>query len=106
MCGISGVLYFDRRSPDLATLQLMCRQMIHRGPDDEGFFTGPGVGLGFRRLSIIDPEGGQQPVANEDGSIQMVCNGEIYNYRSLREDLLKRGHLFRTAGDTETIIHL
>lgn len=106
MCGISGILYFDRSSPDLATLQSMCRQMIHRGPDDDGFFTEPGVGLGFRRLAIIDPEGGQQPVANEDGSIQMVCNGEIYNYRSLREDLLKRGHLFRTAGDTETIIHL
>ncbi|NLL57256.1 MAG: asparagine synthetase B, partial [Firmicutes bacterium] len=67
MCGISGILYFDRRHPDLASLRAMCKQMIHRGPDDEGFFTGPGVGLGFRRLSIIDPEGGQQPVASEDG---------------------------------------
>ena len=106
MCGISGILYFDRRAPDPATLQSMCRQMIHRGPDDDGFFTGPGVGLGFRRLAIIDPERAKQPVASEDESIQLVCNGEIYNYRSLREELLKKGHLFRTAGDAETIIHL
>lgn len=106
MCGINGVYYFNQRAFDPASLREMCKQMIHRGPDDDGFFMGRGVGLSFRRLAIIDLEGAHQPIANEDGSIQMICNGEIYNYRSLRKELLQKGHRFRTAGDTETIIHL
>jgi len=80
--------------------------MVHRGPDDDGFFMDRGVGLSFRRLSIIDLEGARQPIANEDESIQMICNGEIYNYQPLRKELQEKGHFFRTAGDTETIIHL
>lgn len=106
MCGINGIFYFDGRAFDPASLQSMCKQMFHRGPDDDGFFTDQGVGLSFRRLSIIDLEGARQPIASEDKSIQMICNGEIYNYQSLRKELQARGHSFRTAGDTETIIHL
>ena len=84
----------------------MCGAMVHRGPDDEGVFIGDGVGLGQRRLSIIDLESGHQPMANEDGSVWIVFNGEIYNYEELRRDLQRHGHTFRTHGDTETIIHL
>jgi asparagine synthase (glutamine-hydrolysing) len=80
--------------------------MVHRGPDDEGVYLGEGIGLGMRRLSIIDVEGGHQPVSNEDGSIWVVLNGEIYNYRELRRELEGRGHRFRTSSDTETIVHL
>jgi asparagine synthase (glutamine-hydrolysing) len=75
-------------------------------PDDEGLYLSGGVGLGMRRLSIIDLEGGHQPVANEDRSVWVVFNGEIYNYRALRRDLERRGHVFSTASDTETIVHL
>jgi len=78
----------------------------HRGPDDEGIFTGPGIGLGFRRLSIIDLAGGHQPISNEDGSIWVMLNGEIYNYLELRRELEQRGHLFATRSDTESIVHL
>ena len=84
----------------------MCDALAHRGPDEEGFHLDPPAGLGIRRLSIIDPEGGHQPVGNEDGSVWAVLNGEIYNYRSLRSELAARGHRFRTAGDTEVIVHL
>ncbi len=84
----------------------MCRAMAHRGPDDEGVYLGTGVGLGMRRLSIIDLDRGQQPVPNEDRTVWVVFNGEIYNYRELRRDLESRGHVFRTSGDTETIVHL
>ena len=80
--------------------------MIHRGPDDEGFFVAKGVGLGMRRLSVIDVVGGQQPVSSEDGLVQVVFNGEIYNYLALRNDLSERGHIFRTHSDTEVIAHL
>ena len=78
----------------------------HRGPDDEGVYLDGGVGLGMRRLSIIDLEGGHQPIANEDGTVWVVFNGEIYNYRELRRDLEQRGHVFRTSSDTEMIVHL
>jgi asparagine synthase (glutamine-hydrolysing) len=84
----------------------MCGAIVHRGPDEEGVYIGDGVAIGMRRLSIIDLEGGQQPISNEDGSIWIVFNGEIYNYRELRHDLERRGHTFRTDSDTETIVHL
>jgi asparagine synthase (glutamine-hydrolysing) len=87
-------------------VRAMCRAMVHRGPDEEGVYLGAGVGLGMRRLSIIDLEGGQQPISNEDGSIWVVFNGEIYNHRELRRQLIRGGHTFRTASDTETIVHL
>src|SRR6266566_2912179 len=84
----------------------MCGVMAHRGPDDEGVYVGDGVAIGMRRLSIIDLGGGDQPISNEDGTVWIVFNGEIYNYQELRRDLEKRGHTFRTASDTETIVHL
>ena len=77
----------------------------HRGPDSEGFFSAPGVGLGIRRLAIIDVRGGDQPISNEDGSIWIVLNGEIYNYPEMRVELEKRGHHFKTKTDTECILH-
>jgi asparagine synthase (glutamine-hydrolysing) len=84
----------------------MCGVMAHRGPDDEGVYIGDGVAIGMRRLSIIDLGNGSQPISNEDGTVWIVFNGEIYNYQELRRDLQKRGHTFRTASDTETIVHL
>ena len=86
-------------------LSAMCRTIFHRGPDDEGTFVDGEVGLGMRRLSIIDVAGGHQPIQNEDGSITVVFNGEIYNYQALRNDLQAKGHHFRTRTDTETIVH-
>jgi asparagine synthase (glutamine-hydrolysing) len=106
MCGIAGIIRWDGRPVAQDELRGMCRAMVHRGPDEEGLYFGDGVGLGMRRLSIIDVDGGQQPVANEDGTIRVVFNGEIYNYRELRRELEQRGHRFRTSGDTETIVHL
>src|SRR5207248_10263739 len=89
MCGIAGVLYLDRERPvECAVLKAMGDRIAHRGPDAEGFFIAPGVGLAHRRLSIIDLAAGQQPLGNEDGSIQVVFNGEIYNYPELRTELL------------------
>jgi len=107
MCGICGKLMFDREANVSAGLvKAMADTMNHRGPDDEGFyFSGP-LGLGFRRLSIIDLKTGHQPISNEDGTVWIVFNGEIYNYRELRAYLLTRGHQFRTATDTEVIVHL
>jgi len=84
----------------------MTRTLVHRGPDADGFFHSPEASLGFRRLSIIDLETGNQPVANEDGTLRVVLNGEIYNYRELRDELEARGHRFSTRGDAETIVHL
>src|SRR5262245_50429221 len=106
MCGIAGLVRFDGQPVLDTDIRSMCRLMVHRGPDDEGVFLGSGVGLGMRRLSIIDLAGGQQPVSNEDGSVWIVFNGEIYNYRELRHDLQQKGHVFRTSSDTETIVHL
>src|SRR6516162_2626219 len=80
--------------------------IAHRGPDAEGFWTEPGIGLVHRRLSIIDLSGGDQPIGNEDGSVQVVFNGEIYNFQELRAELVARGHRFRTCSDTEVIVHL
>jgi asparagine synthase (glutamine-hydrolysing) len=115
MCGISGAAWTETgRAISSELLGQMSDALVHRGPDDAGQFyregspavDDPGVGLGFRRLSIIDLETGQQPVGNEDGSIQVVFNGEIYNYLSLREELQARGHRFRSQGDAEVIVHL
>ncbi|MBW2255974.1 MAG: asparagine synthase (glutamine-hydrolyzing), partial [Deltaproteobacteria bacterium] len=103
MCGICGTVGFG----DPASVRRMARRLTHRGPDEEGFFDNadPPVYLANRRLSIIDVEGGRQPVTSEDGSIVAVQNGEIYNFRELRQDLISRGHVFRTRTDTEVIPH-
>ena len=105
MCGIAGIVS-DTQPVDSAEVRRMCERMTHRGPDDEGIYVEGGSGLGMRRLSIIDVAGGHQPVFNEDRSIWTVFNGEIYNFRELREELETRGHKFRTNSDTETIVHL
>ncbi len=107
MCGICGVFeYRTGKTVDRAQLQRMNDRLVHRGPDDDGFLMKPGVGLAMRRLSIIDVAGGRQPIGNEDESIWIIFNGEIYNYRELREQLLRKGHQFRTRSDTEAIVHL
>ncbi len=107
MCGICGVFNFDRKHEVQRTwLHDMNRQIVHRGPDDEGLFVLENVGLAMRRLSIIDLQTGHQPLSNEDGTVWLVYNGEIYNYKDLRDRLLERGHRFRTNSDTEVIIHL
>jgi asparagine synthase (glutamine-hydrolysing) len=107
MCGIAGILYRDASRPvEPALLQALGDSIAHRGPDAEGFWSAPGVGLVHRRLSIIDLSGGHQPLGNEDGSIQVVFNGEIYNFEALRADLEARGHRFRTHSDTEVLVHL
>jgi asparagine synthase (glutamine-hydrolysing) len=110
MCGITGWANLNSSVPppegakDL--LHSMCERMVHRGPDSEGLFVSTGAALGMRRLAIIDLVTGEQPVFNEDESVAVVLNGEIYNYRELRSDLEKRGHLFRSASDTEVLPHL
>src|SRR3954469_16294325 len=107
MCGIAGVLYADAaRPPEPAVLRALGTAIAHRGPDAEGFWSEPGIGLVHRRLSIIDLAGGDQPITNEDGSLQVVFNGEIYNYQALRAGLEARGHRFRTHSDTEVLVHL
>jgi asparagine synthase (glutamine-hydrolysing) len=107
MCGIAGIVSTaaDQRI-EAATIHRMCQAIVHRGPDDEGIFVKDGTGLGMRRLSIIDLAGGHQPVFNEDKTIWIVFNGEIYNFPELRDDLEKRGHQFYTRTDTEVIVHL
>src|SRR6266545_1442442 len=106
MCGIAGIVQWDGQPVFEDDIRAMCQMMVHRGPDEEGVYLAPGVALGMRRLSIIDLDSGHQPVANEDGSVWVVFNGEIYNYRELRQQLLRRGHRLRTSSDTETIVHL
>ncbi len=105
MCGIC-VIVDDRRNVEAPMVQALCDRITHRGPDSEGIAVAGRVGLGMRRLSIIDLEGGRQPIFNEDGTLAIVFNGEIYNYRELRRDLIQRGHRFATASDTEVIVHL
>ncbi|HWS55090.1 MAG TPA: asparagine synthase (glutamine-hydrolyzing) [Pyrinomonadaceae bacterium] len=107
MCGFAGYINL-REGPeaDPGLLVRMAGKLVHRGPDSCGYFAEGGAGLGFRRLSIIDPAGGDQPLYNEDGSVVLVCNGEIYNYRELRERLERRGHSFRTDSDVEALLHL
>ena len=112
MCGIAGVAWTSESAPfDRAQLHRMIDAIAHRGPDDAGTYAspvgpGPGAQLGHRRLSIIDLGGGHQPLSNEDGTIWIAFNGEIYNYQELQGSLIKQGHTFRTSSDTETIVHL
>jgi asparagine synthase (glutamine-hydrolysing) len=108
MCGIAGILSLNGRTISPDDLYAMCAALAHRGPDDEGFYLGrdKSVGLGMRRLSIIDLQTGRQPVHNEDGTVWVVFNGEIYNFRELRRKLEQHGHVFSTATDTEVIVHL
>jgi asparagine synthase (glutamine-hydrolysing) len=107
MCGICGLFNFRTQTPvEPAALQRSTAAMVHRGPDDEGFHLDGELGLGNRRLSIIDLPGGHQPLSNEDQTVWITFNGEIYNYRDLRADLISSGHQFRTSSDTETIVHL
>ncbi len=107
MCGIAGIFYRDReRKPAEEDLLGMAAAMRHRGPDGYGLYRGPGAGLILARLSIIDIEGGWQPLPNEDETVWVVCNGEIFNYIELRADLEVRGHRFRTSSDVEVIVHL
>jgi asparagine synthase (glutamine-hydrolysing) len=106
MCGIAGIAAFGGAPPPtLGQLEAMCATLVHRGPDDQGIEIVEGVGLGVRRLSIIDVAGGHQPIFNEDGTVLAVQNGEIYNFQELRRDLEARGHRFATQSDTEVIVH-
>ncbi|MFZ0478107.1 MAG: asparagine synthase (glutamine-hydrolyzing) [Terriglobales bacterium] len=106
MCGIAGIFEFGHDSRASATaLREMCRVITHRGPDDEGFYTDGQLAIGMRRLSIVDLATGHQPLSNEDGSLWIVFNGEIYNHAALREQLIARGHRYSTHSDTETIVH-
>ena len=106
MCGIAGQFNFQRREPvERETIVRMARSIAHRGPDDEGFFVAGPIGLGFRRLSIIDLAGGHQPMSDAEETVWIIFNGEIYNYRELRAELQSKGHQFRTNSDTEVIVH-
>ena len=105
MCGIAGFL-LRTGNADANTVHSMCDQIRHRGPDDEGYYVHGPCALGMRRLSIIDLNTGQQPISNEDGTVWVVFNGEIYNYPQLRSELVEKGHQFTTNGDTETLVHL
>ena len=102
MCGICGYV----GAVEDGLLESMTASLSHRGPDSAGYFRADEAGLGYRRLSVIDVAGGRQPIENEDGSLALICNGEIYNYQSLREELLARGHRFRTKSDSEVVLHL
>jgi len=107
MCGICGIYNFKTEEPvSPCLLKDMTDTLIHRGPDDEGFYISGPLGLGHRRLSIIDLEGGHQPIANEDQTVWVVFNGEIYNFVQLQDDLVKKGHIFKTRSDTEVLVHL
>src|SRR5690349_21414558 len=106
MCGIAGYLPVNGSEPDPSVLTAMCDRLRHRGPDAAGYFIGRTVALGHRRLSIIDVAGGDQPLTNEDGTLQIIFNGEIYNYLELRQELVKKGHRFTTRSDTEVMVHL
>ena len=107
MCGICGKVNFDREHPvSPALVRAMADTIAHRGPDDDGYYVKGALGFGFRRLSIIDLSTGHQPLSNEDGSVWVVFNGEIYNYRELRTELVAKGHVFKTQSDTEVLVHL
>src|SRR5580704_3911917 len=105
MCGICGIVELNGKPADRGLLEAMNQRIVHRGPDGDGFYFHGPIGLANRRLSIIDLSGGWQPQANEDGTVQVVFNGEIYNFIELREELQKKGHVFKTKSDTEVIVH-
>lgn len=106
MCGICGIVSFENgRAPKLDIVKNMCQTILHRGPDDEGFYSDENAAIGMRRLSIIDVAGGTQPIFNEDRTICAIQNGEIYNFKEIRQELEKRGHQFTTNSDTEVIVH-
>ena len=107
MCGIVGYVDFlNAGRVEEQVLQRMADALIHRGPDSRGYFVDPNVAIGTRRLRIIDLETGDQPLFNEDRSLVLSCNGEIFNYRELRKDLQAKGHSFRTKTDVEVLVHL
>src|SRR4029077_5391916 len=108
MCGIAGkvALTSGGTPTDVAVVRRMMSMLAHRGPDDDGIYVDRQAVLGHRRLSIIDLNTGKQPISNEDGSIWIVYNGEIYNFQELREQLLAKGHVLKTKSDTEVIVHL
>ncbi|MGK2963165.1 MAG: asparagine synthase (glutamine-hydrolyzing) [Gemmatimonadaceae bacterium] len=107
MCGICGVAFSDKDRPvDAGLLARMTAALHHRGPDGRGFHEAPGIALGVTRLSIVDLDTGDQPISNEDGTVTVICNGEIYNQATLREQLIAGGHRFRTYSDVEVIVHL
>jgi asparagine synthase (glutamine-hydrolysing) len=106
MCGIAGIVNLVAGPPDRNIVQGMLDVMRHRGPDGEGIYSDPQAALGHVRLSIIDVEGSRQPLCNEDETVWVTFNGEIYNYRELRDELRGRGHRLQTQGDTETLVHL
>ncbi|MDH5506391.1 MAG: asparagine synthase (glutamine-hydrolyzing), partial [Anaerolineae bacterium] len=106
MCGVCGLARQDKAPLQPGLLEGMNAALAHRGPDGDGFYSRPGIGLAMRRLAIIDVAGGDQPIANEDNTLWVVYNGESYNYQSLRADLEARGHRFRTNTDTECVLHL
>ena len=106
MCGIAGIWnYRSGRPVQAAVLAEMTERVRHRGPDEDGLWVEGDLGLGVRRLRVVDLEGGRQPMANEDGSVRAVFNGEIYNHRDVRRKLVSRGHLFATRSDTEAVVH-
>ncbi len=105
MCGIVGIVRSDKSDVDQALVGRMCAAITHRGPDEDGFYFDGAVGLGMRRLAIIDLKSGQQPIHNQDRTAWIVFNGEIYNYRELRDKLEQLGHTFYTNSDTEAIVH-
>ena len=105
MCGIHGILQLDGQHVQPAWLSAMGDITAHRGPDDEGQHIDGHCGIAMRRLSIIDLAGGHQPIANADGTLVLVCNGEIYNFRELRAELQAAGHAFKTGSDSEVLLH-
>src|ERR1051326_6222718 len=106
MCGIAGLLSLGGKPVSQEEVESMCDAMVHRGPNDAGYYAGAEAVIGMRRLSIIDIDGGHQPVHNEDRTVWVVFNGEIYNFKSLRTSLERQGHRFYTDTDTEVIVHL
>src|SRR5687768_3422512 len=101
MCGLAG---FAGSGGSSDVLRKMAKAIERRGPDDDGFFEAPGIGFAFRRLSIIDVGGGHQPLSNDDGTVQVMLNGEIYGFQKLRDELLAEGFRFKTKSDTEVIV--
>ena len=105
MCGFCGFVDKTKKDKKAKIIKEMSNRIIHRGPDSDGYLVDDNVALGFRRLAIIDVQGGTQPIYNEDKTVAVMFNGEIYNFQELREELKKKGHKFKTNTDTEVIVH-